>query len=642
MKIICVLIVLAVGFPAVALAQNPKLAPPSSERSRKSEAAPAQDDLRRVEAISLIQNTAAEAPSWEDKKTAVGVLADSADLLWDETPGQGAKWLTKAWELIDQVPASPKSEKLKAFFTRSDQTYLRTAILSVARRHDSQLAEKFLKQLSQNEPAEKKERGAFDDRTARSEQLLSLAQQAVDSNPDLAFTLAERSLADGLSYGLQNVLTGLRTKNVELANRLFDFALARFSSTQSDPSEAEVLAGFLFQSGFTFSANAAGQTILVVNPAQQNLPAVAASEPQRTRNFLIAVYEVLLSRPIALDSAESKQRAQQILALGSRVAGRYSTFAPEMVPPVQGFLAQLRRLLSFNDETSTLTEASRSASTGKTTKSLTEEEIYEKHISELEARADKESNPIAKKLAYVEAAVLTNPADYKRAKRIAEKIDDDDLRADAVSFVLYRAALFLVDKADIEKALEIVPAISDVSRRAVVKIAIAQRLLAAKSGQAEPGEVNFVQQRAVELLMDIDSEIKKREPSANGAKIMLGRTALLAKLDKDQALTSFEQTVQMINRLDRFDLRDSSAPNLGSSGSSASGATVAAPRVGFDFRSAVEALLSNNFTEISAAAETLRIKETRGVARLEIAKLYLKQSRRTNNEAQVTLAHPRN
>ena len=626
MKTICALIIVAIGFPILGLGQNPKSTPQSIELQRKREAAQVQDDLRRAEAIRLVQNTAAEAPSWDDKKTAVRVLADSADLLWNETPDQGTKWLANAWELIDQVPSSPKNEKLRAFFTHSDQTSLRTTILSVARRHDSQLAEKFLRQLSQNEPTEKKERGAFDDRTARSEQLLNLAQQAVDSNPDLACTLAERSLADGLSYGLQNVLTSLRTKNVELANRLFDLALARFSSAPSDPSEAEVLAGYLFQSGFTFSTNSTGQTILVVNPAQQNLPAVASSEPQRTKYFLIAVYEVLLSRPIVLDSAESTLRAQKILALGSRTAGRYNTFAPEMVPPVQGFLAQLRRLLSVSEEASPSTEANRSAPTGKTTKGLTDEEIYEKHVSELEDRADNQSDPIAKKLAYAEAAASTTPKDYQRAKRIAEKIDDSDLRADVVSFVLYRAALFLVDKAETERALEIASQVSNVSRRAVVKLAIAQRLLSSKPERLDQEQLALTQQRAFDLLNDIERDVKNEEPSANLVKILLGRTAVLTALDKYQALASLEQAVQVINKLDRFDLRDGAAPNLGMAGFTASGATVAGPRRGFDFNSAIDRLIMPDFELLSAVAEKLTAKELRGVARLEVAKLYLKKN----------------
>lgn len=590
---------------------------PTTERELKRQS-------QRLQAISMVKQTAAEAPLWDNKKAAVQVLADAADLLWDETPGQGTKWLRKAWNLIDQVSELPKDEKLKEFVTRSDRTDLRTVVLSVARKHDAELADKLLKELSQKQPDEKKDRGAFDDRSERSEQLLQLAQQAVEANPDLAFSLAERSLADGLSYSLQNVLTSLRKKNVDLANRLFDLALTRFGTGQSDPSEGEVLAGYLFKPGFTFSTNSNGQTILAVNPNQQNLPAVASSEPQRAGNFLIVVYEVLLTRPVSLDSPEGKQRAQRIVTLGNRISGLYRTFAPELAQSAQGFLAQLQRQLFPDGETGPFGGANRAAATTEnTTKRLTKEEIYEKHLSELEDRADSENNPIARKLAYVEAALAARPEDYQRAKRIAEKIDDDNLRADAVSFVLYRAALFFVEKPEIEKAIDIAPTISDVARRAVVKIAIAQRLLSSKSEKAEPGEVNFAQQRALDLLNDIDRDLKKAEPSANSAKILLGRTAVLAKLDKDQALASLEQTVQMINKLDRFDLRDGAAPNLGMGAFSASGATVTAPKVGFDFRSSIGPLITTDFEQVSAVAERFTAKELSGVARLEAAKLYL-------------------
>src|SRR6185503_13705669 len=97
-----------------------------------------------------------------------------------------------------------EDENLKEYFTWSERSELRMAVLRVARRHDHQLADKFLKQLSQKQPEEKKERGAFDARSARSEQLLILAMQSLDTDPGLAFSLAEASLTDGLSYNLQN------------------------------------------------------------------------------------------------------------------------------------------------------------------------------------------------------------------------------------------------------------------------------------------------------------------------------------------------------------------------------------------------------------------------------------------------------
>jgi len=614
-------------FEVTTLAQQPGQIDKERERQRL-----------QLQAISTIRQVATEAPLWNDKEAAVSVLTDAADLLWGDDPSQSVKWLRKAWEATNQVSSGPRDEKLKAFFTGSAQSQLRTTVLRVARKHDPKLAEEFLKQMSEQEAKDKKERGAFDDRTARSEQLLSMAQQLVDSNPEEAFLLAEGSLADGLSFKLQDILTSLRKKDVQLANRLFDLALARFSSSLPDPSEGQILAGYLFQPGLTFSANSDGQKILVLNPAQQNLTAVASSEPQRARSFLIAVYERLLTQPVALDTPEGKQRAQQILVLGNLVARRYPTFAPELAPSAQGFLAQLQRQLMPDSENGSASGTSRTSSdSGDTTKRLTKEEFYEKNISELEDGADKESNAAFRKVAYVKAALATKPEDYIHAKRIAGKIDDDDLRADAVSFVLYRAALFFAEKAEIEKAIDITPTISDVSRRAVVKIAIAQRLLSSKSEKVEPGEVNFAQQRALDLLNDIDRDLKK-EPSANAAKILLGRTAVLAKLDKDQALASLEQTVQMINKLDRFDLRDGAAPNLGMGAFSASGATVARPKVGFDFNSAIDPLIMADFEQVSAVAQRFSTKEVSGVARLEAAKLFLRKSGYLNTKESTAIA----
>jgi hypothetical protein len=38
----------------------------------------------RLQAISMIKQTASEAPLWDNKKAAALSLADAADLLWDE------------------------------------------------------------------------------------------------------------------------------------------------------------------------------------------------------------------------------------------------------------------------------------------------------------------------------------------------------------------------------------------------------------------------------------------------------------------------------------------------------------------------------------------------------------------------------
>lgn len=575
---------------------------------------------QKFQAISMITKTAEEATFWEDKKKAVEALADAADLLWEENANQSAKWLTKAWNMIDQVSESPKDEKMRGFFNRSDKSDLQATVLKVAQKRDAQLAEKFLNQLSEKEPDEKKDKGAFDDKSARSEQLLQLAQQAVETNPNMAFSLAERSLADGISFSLQNVLTELRKKDANLANRLFDAALARLTATE----EAQILGGYLFKPGFTFANNSSGGMILVVNPAQQNLPAVANSEPNRAKNFLNTVYQTFFARPVLIDTPDGKRKAENILLLANFVFAQYNTYAPELAQPAQTFLTQLQSQLYPNKQNQSSENKSRISDLPK---DATKEEIYEALIADLEEKADNETDPIAKKLAYIRAANSTKPEDYKRGISIAEKIEDKNLQQDVVSFLLYRAALHFVEKKEVETAEELTPRIKETLRRSVAKIAVAQALLQPKTKKMEQTQIDLEKQRAFALLDDVRRDLRNEDTSFNLIKTMLGATTVLARFDKTQAVNSFEQTVQMINKLERFNLKDASAPKLGIDLSSTSGATVSTPQIGFGFSNAIEPLIETDFEQLASIVERFAAKETRGAGRLETARLFFQKNK---------------
>ncbi len=576
---------------------------------------------QKFQAISMVTKTAEEATFWQDKKSAVEALADAADLLWDENANQSPKWLTRAWNLIDEVSESPKDEEMSEFFNRSDKSGLRATVLKVAYKHDTPLAEKFIKQLTDKEPDEKKDKGAFDDKSARSEQLLSLALQAVETNPNLAFSLAQRSLADGISFSFQNVLTELRKKDVNIANRLYDLALARITA----PDKAQILAGYLFRSGFTFSTNSSGGMILAVNPAQQNLPAVAASEPNRAKDFLNAAYQAFFARPITLDTPEGKRKAENILTLANTIFQQYKTYAPELTEPTRAFLTQLRNQLHPNRQNETSKTDSRISILSKNT---TKEETYEALIADLEEKADNETDPIAKKMAYIRAALTTYPEDYKRGIEIAKKIEDEILQQDVVSFVLYRAALKFVENKEIETAEQLAPQIKESLRRAVVKIAVAQALLQPKTDKnIDKSRVDFEKQRAFALLSDVQRDLQKADASLNTVKTLFGITAVLAKFDKTQALNSLEQTVQMINKLDKLNLKESSAPKLGIDLSKVSSATVDTPLIGFGFNNAIENLIETDFEQVASIVERLTIKEVRGVGRIETARLFFQKNK---------------
>ena len=602
------------------------LAPTAQQRSSPSGEMERKRQQQQARAISVIEQVASEAELWDDKKSAVEALATAADELWDRNPSRARKWLTRGWDLADQISEGEKNPVLKEFTRQSDKAQLKAKILRVAHSHDRKLADKFVEQIADEQPAEKKERGAFDDRTARSEQLLWLAQQALETNPQLAFSLAQRSLTDGLSFTLQNLMTGLRRKDVELSNQLFDLALERFSRVAPDPSEAEVLAGYLFQSGTTFSTNSAGVVIMSMNPEYRNEPAVFKSEPKRAHSFLLAAYEAFYTRPIALETQEERERAQKVWVFGNRNLGRYDSVAPEFSVPLKSYLSQLEARLFPQGRGDPFGSNRRSGEPRPSDK-----ELYEARLKTLEERAEKNPDPKARNLAYVEAAIATLVDDYSRAITIAEKISDETLKADAISFVLYRSALSYVRKKELEKAGELTPRITNNARRALVKIAMAHTLLGDQNTKSAD-ELKLDQQKGFDLLNEVERELRKEEPSPNVTKILLSRAALTAKVDKDQGLIAVEQTVQSINKLPRYDLKNALPPSLGIKGVWRTENLADAPRAGFSFQSAIDPLISADFENVLTLADSLKVREVRGIARMEIARLYLRRTKESPDQ----------
>ena len=599
MKIL-LLILGIISFPLVA-----------QQRSTSTNEKDIKRQRQQARAIALIEQVGSEAELWDDKRSAVEALANAADLLWDRNPSRSSKWLKKAWDLVGQVTESEQNPAIKEFVRQSDKAQLKAIVLRVAHSHDPNLADKLVQQIAEEQPEQKKERGAFDDRTSRSEQLLWLARQALETNPQLAFNLAQRSLTDGISFTLQNLMTGLRKKDVGLANQLFDLALARFSSGTPDPSEAEVLAGYMFLPGINYSSNAAGVVMMSMDSAFRGEPPASKSEPERARRFLLTAYQTFFTRPLPLETQEDRQRAQKIWVFGNRNLGRYDSVAPEFSVPLKSYLTQLESKL-FPEGRGDPFGTNRKAS-GEPAKS--DKERYESRIAALEERAEKTVDPAARNLAWVEVALAVDVEDYPRAKSYAEKISDDTLKADAISFVLFRSALAQVRKKDFDKATELAPQIANLPRRAVVKIAIAQGL-------------NDDQQQArFELLTDVERELRQEEPSANVAKILLGRVALVATLDRNQGLVALEQSLQAMNKLDHFDLKNTAAPRLGIKGSWRSENLADIPRVGFSFRSAVEPLIATEFDNLVNLTDTLKVREFRGLAQLEIARLFLEKQK---------------
>src|SRR4030095_263869 len=223
----------------------------------------------------------------------------------------------------------------------------------------------------------------------------------------------------------------------------------------------------------------------------------------------------------------------------------YETIAPEFFVPAKTYIAQLEQQL-FPAGRGDPFANRRTDSRGTSTSS--EQDAYEARIKTLEERAEKTADPTAKRLAYIDAVLTADAHDYARAKRSADKIDDEPLRSQTIAFIFYRAALHFVGKKDVEKATELISRIEDAQRRSIVRIAIADLFLKSRSdAQSNPDELKVTEQRAFDLFNDTEKDLRKEEPSANTARILLGRAALLSKVDQQQTLFALQQALQTIN-----------------------------------------------------------------------------------------------
>lgn len=616
------LLLLPLLTPALSRTALPQIAAP--QHAARAAGGYALDPTVRDRARYLAASTADEALKWSDRQAAVRVVSGAADLLWDEDPRRAGAWLTSAWELAGQVAVPGDGGASQRYRSVSHRSQARAAVLAAARRHDKALADHFLHQLDDGQEQEEGEgrRGVFDDRTARSEQLLNLALAMVDENLGEAANLAERSLADGISFQLQRVLLEVRERDSAAADRVFDSALARMAGGLPDAREAQVLASYLFTPGRVFSVGGDRTVSLAVrarNPVAGLTPAEA--DPARARRFLGVVQRVVLSLPAPSSSSDPSLRAQELVTLALSLRGGFERYAPDLWLPVGHRLANVMPDLGAGRPAGGPSQAMRERmqSADLPAGGDAANSVY---VDALEAAAGRETSPVARKLAYAQAALASAPEDLARGVKIASKIGEDGLRKQVISFLVYRAALSSLEKGQLDEAVELASG-AEPLQRAVVLITAAQRLAARRAGKGDEQVAAQSRQRALELLSEAHRSLKGEGRPCDLLRARLGHVAALTHFDARGALDYLKDVVADINRADSFDIVEAGAPPVAGMSGLSLHASVPAIRDGYGLKDVFVLLAREDFDESIYVAGKLTAPTARGICMLEIARSVL-------------------
>lgn len=575
----------------------------------------------RLRARDILISTADEALKWDNKQASVHVLSQTADLLWAEYPERSRAWLMQAWEMINAVNDEDANDAARQFRSSSPKSRARLAVLTVAQKHDQRLANRLLDQLSNEKEHSQYDsrRAVFNDRTARSEQLLDMALTFLESDPAASAKLAEQSLSDGISFQLQGLLLALRECDQAAANHVFDLALNRLATTFTHSSEGQVLASYLFTPGRVIGVRHSKTMALAVRTQTLTVSSTPAeNDPVRARRFLGVMQRILLSMPAPSTTANPSQSAQEFITLSNSLANAFKLYAPELWISVEQRIAQVIPDLAPASTDKRLPPSVREKL--RSAAGADEKELTRLYVEGLEEAAEKEDNPTARKLAFAQAALATAPEELMRGRKLAAKIDEGDLRQQIISFLVYRAALLDLEKNHLDQAIALVAEARPLER-AIVLIAVAQRMTAGCSNM-DKEQTCKLKLRALSLLSEAEKLLERKDFPNAVLSIRLGLIAALAPLDSVNALEAFRNITADINNNTSFDPSGTSAPRV-TSLTVASDSSLPLIRNGYGLKDAVTSLARADFEGAVIITAKLNAPAVRGTSMLEIARTIL-------------------
>ena len=573
----------------------------------KTEVSPGQLELlKRI--IDVLNSTADEAKKWDDKGVAARTQAQIADLVWDVNQENAKNHLKAAWTAAAKVD-EPKRDR-SPVVNASLRNAIRRDVLLVARKRAPELAAIWLEEMVEEEKsAEKKDRGTFDDRSARSAVLLQMANQIVTDNPKAAAELLIESLRDGVSFHFQTTLIQIQQQDSALAETVFRAALTHLRAAgMSDPNELLTLYTYLYTPGRVFGANTSdnrNRVQLALGGPRVAIPA-GRENPALGRDFLELASDLLLTAPVPETNAQSVARSlvSTIGILFREVARQLPDKAASLQARAQQLDAEARFSTAPIPRRSDIPEVRPGES---------KESFAERRVDLLEETAAKGRDALTRDIGYATAAVATTAERYERGLDLAGKVDDKTLREGVRSWLIFRAVLHFIASGKLDEAHRLNLKNDDAAQRAVCLVVGAQKLVKDKDTD-----------RAGEWLRQAGVLVKRIEPNENTARIALGIVSTYGRFDTQASLEWLLYAVKLMPKTAPASLNVDQAPPLKRISGITPITEVTSNTTGFSLQSAVAVFPPDQFEQVLYVLNDITPQEARGMAVLTLCSTFLK------------------
>jgi hypothetical protein len=496
------------GFLAtVAALANISPAPVSAQHLSKG--ASEEAEVLRQQAIGLLDKELDRAKLYNQEKDRIIVSSRIADVTWTINPQRARQLLRDAYALLRDVKAEAREKEASASLnvrTGALRESLRNEIFSVAQKHDAALFQELLGNIKEDTKkiAEFHNRPeAFGSASPQKHALVSMALKEVNSDPEKAIDYAVRSLGYGVPQEFGELFKTLIVNDRPFATKLFARATEIFVAEDStNLYDAAILS-----------------TYLRLIPQRE-------PDTELVRRFLNSAFERLNRVWLANQNAQTKDEmtGRALMTTSRLLYPFYKLYWPEKSNELEALIRELA-----------------GASSDVPREELLPREPTADTIEEKIARASETKNEEDRDGLYLEAALmLAKEGKYVRAREIAGRADNLDKRAVVLTFINRQEAEELIKQGELLRASRVIERIED------PEIRVEAVVLFAKTGRKKEPDLTRT------VLEDTRKTLEKDVGSVAHSRAYLWLASSYAVFDPVLSFELMNSAVKFANKAKDF------------------------------------------------------------------------------------------
>ncbi len=568
---------------------------------------------RRAFAVSLVISLATDARSYPNLALRPRVLARAADVLWDADNVTARTLFARAWEAAEAGDAEGATINTKdnppaivIALRKMSGRDLRFDVLSLASRRDKTLGEQFLAKLkseNDHDAADAKNprsaRDVFSGPEAARKRLLVAGKLLADGQVDLAREFAAPALAE-VNFGSIDFLSDLRVKDAAGADQIFASLLARAElDPAADANTVSGLSSYAFSPGFYIVFWTDGHSTW----NQPDAPTVPPNLPPPLRDRFFQVAASVLLRPLPpvdqdFSSCGRRGKAKAI----TRLLPLFDQYAPDSAAALRAQLLAIAARNIDSDE-ALLTEGIKPEPNAGETLEKTQDQLDH-------AKSSGERDQI-----YAAAAARLAPTGNKRARDLADSIDESKFRERVRHYVDFEFVKFAIRQKDAVEVTQLAKGSELNHTERAWAYTQAARLL--PDSQHE---------RALGFLQEATEEARRIEASdSDRAFALIAVANEMLTADRARAWEILVEAVKAANSTEDFAGDDSATPKRSMLVTKSGTRFIKLPAEDFSLSRVLRSLAQDDLERSVELAKGFKYEATRASATLAIARAIFDQ-----------------